>query len=122
MDGGRRRPHAYFAIFCFHQKKDGIMNRRSFALAFLIAGLAATPLATLAQGWHPVDRMAVIASVQGSSLTLDNGATVFLRNGTVILPTGWRLHAGQRIHLIGQGNGHHRINADRIVIMRRHAM
>ena len=96
------------------------MNRRSFAAAFLLAGLMATPLATFAQGWHPVDRRATIASVQGSSLTLDNGTTVFLRQGTVILPTGWRLHGGQFIRVIGQGNGRHRVNADRIVILSRH--
>jgi hypothetical protein len=102
------------------QQKDGIMNRRSFAIAFLVAGLAAMPLATAAQGWHPVDREVIIASVQGSSLTLENGATVFLHQGTVILPTGRPLHAGQWIRVVGQGDGHHRINADRIDIIRRH--
>src|ERR1019366_1331035 len=59
----------------------------------------------------------VIASTQGSSLTLQNGATVFLHQGTVINPTGTRLQPGMQVNIIGGSGGNNAINANEIDVV-----
>ena len=57
-----------------------------------------------------------IVSVQGSDFTLDNGRTIFLHRGTVINPTGRRLHAGQFVIVDGMSAGNHNVNANEVDI------
>jgi hypothetical protein len=104
----------------------------SVALAALpvvsIGSLVALPSVASAQdmggmGMHHhgfTRRPGNIASFNGSSFTLDDGTTIFLHQGTVILPTGRPLHAGQHVFIDGFRDGRGRINADRIVIGRRY--
>jgi hypothetical protein len=56
----------------------------------------------------------VVASVQGSSFTLQNGKTVIMHPGTVINPTGTRLQPGMRVSLLGTPNGPGRFNANEV--------
>jgi hypothetical protein len=107
------------------------MTTRAIALSLIIAATAFTvPVVASAQGYGnngaPVNgerftrRAGVIASVQGSSVTLQDGRTLFLRQGTVINPTGRTLRSGQRITFSGMRDGRGRINATEIDVMRRH--
>jgi hypothetical protein len=59
----------------------------------------------------PHAELGTIASVQGSSLTLGDGRTVFLHQGTVIHPTGTTLQPGMRIAISGDRSGYKRFNA-----------
>jgi hypothetical protein len=107
------------------------MNIRGIAAGFLIAASTLSiPVMASAQpygaapgnfvrGERFTRREGVIASVQGSSVTLQDGRTLFLRQGTVINPTGRNLRAGQRITFSGQRDGRGRINATEIDVMRR---
>jgi hypothetical protein len=54
----------------------------------------------------------VVASVQGSSLTLQDGRHVFLHQGTVINPTGLTLAPGMHITIRGTRDGYKRFNAN----------
>jgi len=77
--------------------------------------LLLAPLAVSAQTMMaPVMRHAelgTIQSVQGSSLTLNDGRTVFLHQGTVINPTGTTLAPGMRVAIRGDRDGYKRFNA-----------
>jgi len=60
---------------------------------------------------------AVISSVQGSAIALQNGYTVFLKNGTVINPSGTRLMPGMRISISGTSAGNGNINASQVDVV-----
>jgi hypothetical protein len=95
------------------------MNRSTLATFALGAILACTPAIAGAQnmggGMMPMGarhaELGTIASVQGSSLTLGDGRTIFLHQGTVIHPTGTTLQAGMRIAATGDRDGYKRFNA-----------
>lgn len=57
-----------------------------------------------------------IASVNGTNVTLRDGRQVFLKQGTVINPTGTRLQPGQRISVAGNPGGNGAINATLVTI------
>ncbi len=59
----------------------------------------------------------VIDSVNGGAVTLQNGQTVFLKDGTQIGPSGQRLQAGERIRVRGYDAGNGNINAQAIQIL-----
>src|ERR1700693_2379184 len=100
----------------------------------LLAALVASPALTLAQpygnngngnynnnnynGRGPRQITGIIQSVQGSSFTLDSGRTVFLKQGTVINPTGRHLRAGMRVNVTGVRAGNGAINATEVDILR----
>jgi hypothetical protein len=103
------------------------MNRSTLATFALGAILACAPAVAGAQdmsggamggGMMPMGtrhaELGTIASVQGSSLTLADGRTVFLHQGTVIHPTGTTLQAGMRIAATGDRDGYKRFNASLI--------
>jgi len=96
------------------------MNRTTLATFALGAILACAPAIAGAQdmGMMPMNarhaELGTIASVQGSSLTLGDGRTVFLHHGTVIHPTGTTLQAGMRIAITGDRAGRGRFNASLI--------
>lgn len=106
------------------------MNVRGIAAGLLIAATIFTlPAVVSAQvygnpgmgvhGERFTRREGIIASVQGSSVTLQDGRTLFLHQGTVINPTGRTLRAGQRITFNGVRDGRGRINVSEIDVMRR---
>ena len=90
----------------------------------LAAALAANGAAPLAASAAPNDwrdygggRISgTIASVDGGAVHLQNGRTIFLRNGTVIAPTGQSLQVGERISVNGSSAGNGNINAQSIAI------
>jgi len=98
----------------------------------LLAALVASPALTFAQPYgqnynnngnynnqHGSRQISgIIQSVQGSSFTLDNGRTVFLKQGTIINPSGWRLKAGQQVNVTGWRAGNGAINATEVDIVR----
>jgi hypothetical protein len=110
------------------------MKIRNFLLAAAMAATAgAVPLAASAQalpwplnavlpGWANgnyqyganVPTGGVIASVNGSSFTLQNGTTVFMHQGTVINPTGTSLQPGMSVSILGTPNGGGRFNANEV--------
>jgi len=97
------------------------------AIASIALGLSlASPLAASAQMYHHMGHghmhvQGRIASLQGSDLTLDNGATVFLKPGTVInTPNGkGRLHAGEFVTVDGFRSGDRNINATEVDVRSR---
>jgi hypothetical protein len=96
------------------------MNSSRFASAFLALFLVAVPAIGFAQGYGPNNGYSqysgVISSIQGSALMLQNGKTVFLKNGTVIKPSGTHLQSGMRILVTGTRAGNGNINAGEIDI------
>jgi len=58
----------------------------------------------------------IISSVQGSSVTLQDGRTLFLRQGTIINPTGISLAPGMAVTFSGTRDGRGRLNASEIDI------
>jgi hypothetical protein len=107
------------------------MKSRGLALSILVAVATATaPLAASAAGfpWNGsqngtwtnngnVRQTGVVASTQGSSLTLQNGETIFLHQGTVINPTGTTLQPGMQIQVIGGYGGNNAVNASEIDVV-----
>jgi hypothetical protein len=93
------------------------MNRSTLVTLALGAVLASAPAAATAQsmGMMPMGaahaEIGTVASVQGSSLTLGDGRTIFLHQGTVIHPTGTSLQPGMRIAATGHRDGYKRFNA-----------
>lgn len=101
------------------------MKRIAFALlacTMALAPFAASAQSTMGGGMGgPTDNamggalghaeLGTIQSVQGSSLTLTDGRTVFLHDGTVIHPRGTTLAPGMRIAVRGDRSGHRRFNA-----------
>jgi hypothetical protein len=100
--------------------------KAQIALAAALATALISPLAASAQPYggmmmhHGNGRSATgrIASVQGSSFTLDNGRTVFLKSGTQI--NGGHIHPGAMVSVSGSGAGNHNINAAVVTILHRH--
>ncbi len=105
-----------------------ILKRAAAGVAFSALILQAQiPVAASAQdmGYYRshngfTHRPGHIASVNGSSFTLDDGTVIFEHRGTVINPTGIRLHPGQRVYIDGFRDGRGRINADTINVRPRH--
>jgi len=92
------------------------MNRSTLATLALGAMIAFAPAAGAQDmGMMPMNarhaELGTIASVQGSSLTLGDGRTIFLHQGTVIHPTGTTLQPGMRIAATGDRDGYKRFNA-----------
>jgi len=95
------------------------MNRSTLATFALGAILTCAPALAGAQnmsgGMMPMGshhaELGTITSVQGSSLTLGDGRTIFLHQGTVIHPTGTTLQPGMRIAATGDRDGYKRFNA-----------
>lgn len=113
------------------------MNLRHLALAGAIAAAAIAPLAASAETpdayggygrhgngpWNGNARYAngnrlagEVAAVDGGSLKLRSGRTVFLKDGTVINPRGQSLQPGQRITAFGSSAGDGNLNAQTISI------
>ena len=105
--------------------------KNQLVLATALLATFATPLAASAQPFGGRGGMMMhhgnnygnnrsasgrIASVQGSSFTLDNGRTIFSRKGTQI---NGRIHPGAFVNVIGFGAGDHNINATSITVMHR---
>lgn len=111
------------------------MNLRALTFAIIASLALLAPLGASAQyngsngyngnyqgqgQWRHRDRGArsgVISSVNGSSFTLQNGTTVFMRQGTVINPTGTTLQPGMRVRISGTRDGQGRINASQVSVM-----
>jgi multidrug efflux pump subunit AcrA (membrane-fusion protein) len=55
-----------------------------------------------------------ISSVNRGDLTLQDGRTVFLHNGTVISPSGTQLQSGMRIWVTGASAGNGNVNANEV--------
>ncbi len=105
------------------------MNLRSFFGALALGALIAAPSFAAADPYNGNGNnwniaagtrqiTGIIQSVQGSSLTLEGGRTVFLHQGTVIRPTGLRLKAGMQVSVTGVRSGHLRFNADEVDVTR----
>jgi len=98
------------------------MYLRDVALGLLLtAALCAAPAAAGAQvmdrggdRWDQSHVSGVIATIQGSSVQLDNGRVVFLHHGTVINPTGTRLQVGMLIAVLGSPSSNDAIDANEI--------
>ena len=95
------------------------MKLRAFICGLALAAIVA-PLAASAQvpyGWQTSYNQSsggTIASVNGTSFTLQNGTTVFLHQGTVINPRGTTLQPGMRVRIFGSSDGYGRINATEV--------
>jgi hypothetical protein len=92
------------------------MNFSRLAAGLLTAALFAAPIAGFAQGngYGNAQYRGTISSVKGGAVTLNDGRTVFLENGTVINPTGIELQSGMRISIMGSPAGNGNINAGEI--------
>lgn len=55
-----------------------------------------------------------ISAVHGGALTMQDGRTIFLNNGTVINPSGTHLRRGMRISVTGPSTGNGNVNAREI--------
>ena len=66
--------------------------------------------------YHRTYTSGTIASVQGSSLQLDNGRVIFLHHGTVIAPTGTSLQPGMRIEVLGSPSNDDAIDANLVTV------
>lgn len=101
------------------------MKHSRLAGGLLIAALLAAPAVSSAQGYGYGHRAydnanrtfsGTISAVNGGALAMSNGRTVFLKNGTVINPTGTRLQPGMRISVVGSPAGDGNINASEVDI------
>jgi hypothetical protein len=101
------------------------MKHLRLAGGLLIAALLAVPAISSAQGYGYGHRAyndanrtfsGTISAVNGGALAMSNGRTVFLKNGTVINPTGTRLQPGMRISVVGSPAGDGNINASEVDI------
>jgi len=63
----------------------------------------------------------IVARVNGSNVTLQDGRQIFLKGGTVISPRGQQLQAGERIFVQGNPGGNGAINATSVRIGDRRA-
>ncbi|MBV8223481.1 MAG: hypothetical protein JO293_08990 [Candidatus Eremiobacteraeota bacterium] len=84
------------------------------------------PLGNILGQWNPnawgnnnssINTGGVVSSMQGSSLTLQNGVTVFLHQGTVINPTGTTLQPGMQVRVLGGPGGNNAINANEVDVV-----
>ena len=66
--------------------------------------------------YHSTYTSGTIATVQGSSVQLDNGRVIFLHHGTVIAPTGTRLQPGMQIAVLGSPSSHDAIDANVVTV------
>ncbi|HMD02954.1 MAG TPA: hypothetical protein VKG44_08305 [Candidatus Baltobacteraceae bacterium] len=101
----------------------------------LFAAIAVAPCVALAQGYNGQNNgqgyngqsnggyqnggystSGVIAVVNGTNIKLQDGRNIFLKNGTVINPTGTRLVPGMRIYVQGWHGGNGAINASNIQV------
>jgi len=99
------------------------MSPRGFFSALVLTALIIGPSMAAAQPYqyntnynNARQISGSITSVQGSSITLADGNTVFLHQGTVVNPPGTRLQAGMQITVTGVPSGNLRFNADQIEI------
>jgi hypothetical protein len=92
------------------------MNFSRIAAGLLTVALFAAPTAGFAQanGYGVGQYRGTISSVKGGAVTLNDGRTVFLQNGTVINPTGIELQPGMRISIMGSPAGNGNVNAGQI--------
>ena len=99
------------------------MKLTNLALGALTAALAiGSPTLVSAQQYGGYNNggnrstSGTIASVNGSNITLRDGRQIFLKNGTVIQPTGQRLQVGQQISVQGNPGGNGAINATNVAV------
>ncbi len=92
--------------------------KRTLTSLLGLAAVAALPLAASAQTYgYGAGASGVISSVNGGAVTLRNGRTIFLKNGTPVLPNGQGLQAGERISVSGYDAGNGNVNAQQIRIL-----
>jgi len=90
------------------------MKRQALLATLVGSAIAlAAPLTASAQT-NRYSSIGMIASVNGSSFTLDNGTTVFMHHGTVINPTGVTLYPGMRVHIMGVRDGRGHFDANQV--------
>lgn len=97
------------------------MNKiKTLGFAAALAALGTAPLAASAAPYYGYNGGArisgTIASVDGGAVHLQNGRTIFLKDGTVIAPSGQSLQSGERISVTGSNAGDGNINAQSITI------
>jgi len=102
------------------------MKAREIASLVALAAIAALPLTVKAQPvdqppavdrgdrWDASHVSGVIATIQGSSIQLDNGRVIFLHHKTVINPTGTKLQDGMWIAVLGSPSSRDAIDANEI--------
>jgi hypothetical protein len=97
------------------------MKHSRLAAGLLTAALLAAPIAGFAQGYnngayhgHRTQTSGVISNVTSGAITLRSGQTIFLRNGTVINPTGAHLRPGMQISVTGTRTGNGNVNANEV--------
>lgn len=101
-------------------REEATVKSVRLAGALLVALLFALPSAAWAQGYRNIGIGAengVIASVNGGSIQLQNGRTVFMKQGTVINPTGTNLQPGMRVRVDGTAAGNGAVNASVIDVV-----
>ena len=87
------------------------------ALIATLMGSALTlmmPFAASARNSQYVSRVGLITDVQANQVTLDNGMTIYLHEGTIINPTGVTLYRGMRVRALGMRQSHRRLDARRV--------
>ncbi len=101
------------------------MKSIGFLLVF-VATLAGGTASAVAQNYPPNynynsngsrETSGVIAVVNGTNIKLQDGRNIFLKDGTVINPSGTRLQPGMQIYVWGVRGGNGAINATRIDLM-----
>jgi len=92
-------------------------------LATATGTATATPTGTRTASRTATERSArgIVARVNGSNVTLQDGRQIFLKGGTVISPRGQQLQAGERIFVQGNPGGNGAINATSVRIGDRRA-
>jgi len=94
------------------------MKRQALIATLIGSALAITmPFAASAQNGQYAARVGLVTDVQANQVTLDNGMTVYLHEGTIINPTGVTLYRGMRIRAMGMRQSHWRLDARRIDLM-----
>ncbi|HEY1726985.1 MAG TPA: hypothetical protein VGG22_01235 [Candidatus Baltobacteraceae bacterium] len=93
------------------------------ALIATLMGSALTlmmPFVASAQNGQYASRVGLITDVQANQVTLDNGMTVYLHEGTVINPTGVTLYRGMRVRVFGTRYSHWHLDARRVQLIGAH--
>jgi hypothetical protein len=103
------------------------MNIRGFLGALILGAAVIAPSVASADqiiivnGYRhhfPERAKGVIANIDKTVVTLRNGRHIFLKDGTIINPTGRPLRVGQLIDVFGPPGGEGSINAREIDILR----
>ncbi|HTX02729.1 MAG TPA: hypothetical protein VMD07_03530 [Candidatus Acidoferrales bacterium] len=91
------------------------MKRQALIATLMGSALALVmPIAASAQNGQFASRVGLITDVQANQVTLNNGMTVYLHEGTIINPTGVTLYRGMRVRVFGTRYSHWHLDARRI--------